>query len=818
MNQRHSYAVVAGTATLLAAFPLTTIFAMYTWLFYATFAVAAVVTAGILVRTARGPVWTQVLAMMGALLIYLTAVFPSGHEFLRLIPTASTFTNFNDMLGTAGVQIRTAAIPVPDYPGLLLLTTAGVGLVAILVDLAAVGLRRPALAGLPMLAIYSVPVAVLPHSMPLLPFVFAAAGFLWLLVSDSVDRVRRFGRRFTGEGRDVELWEPSPLASAGRRLGVVGLVIAMLLPLALPDFTNGLLERLNGPGTGSGIGPGTGAVSTVNLNALITDNLRRSDAFDMVTVSTNDPSPFYLRFATADDVTNSGFINHPPTGGTPVTKPIIGPTVPKVTGVNSTTYGATVQTVNFDMRYAPTYERLTGVQDLDDSWIYDESTEQVYGNNNGAANNKTYRIQFQHVTYTAAALRTSAVAGEPDASTRGQIQVPHIDQITDLVKLLTKGKTTEYDKVRGIYDYFSPSNNFTYSLDAPPAKSGYAVVDFLNTKKGFCVQYAAALAWLVREAGYQARVAFGFTRGPGAINQTYRLTNLNLHAWTEVFFPGFGWVPFDATPAGSVTGSVQSSYAPDLADPIAAAGGDPDALAPKPGSSASAAPVPGGEINGPQPGATVTHINPLYFVVPAVLIVLLALALMPAVRRRTLRRQRRVRPGPAMAVGAGAGGSMRPSTPDLLHDPAVISAARLDAHAAWAELIDTLVDFDVAVDEAETPRATAVRLRELPGLEVAAQDATGLIARAEERARYAVAPLASDGLDSAVRTVRTAMSERATGRQRLMAAILPRSVTLRWRATWVGWMGRAVRASGRVREAFAVVNPRRLLAGRAGSR
>ena len=95
-----------------------------------------------------------------------------------------------------------------------------------LVDLLAVGLRRPALAGLPMLAIYSVPVAVYVDSVPALPFVVGAAGFLWLLVTDNVDRVRRFGRRFTGDGRDVDVWEPSPLAAAGRRLGVVGVALA----------------------------------------------------------------------------------------------------------------------------------------------------------------------------------------------------------------------------------------------------------------------------------------------------------------------------------------------------------------------------------------------------------------------------------------------------------------------------------------------------------------------------------------------------------------------------------------------------------------
>ena len=54
-----------------------------------------------------------------------------------------------------------------------------------------------------------------------------AVGFLWLLVTDNVDRVRRFGRRFTGDGRDVDVWEPSPLAAAGRRLAVVGVLVAV---------------------------------------------------------------------------------------------------------------------------------------------------------------------------------------------------------------------------------------------------------------------------------------------------------------------------------------------------------------------------------------------------------------------------------------------------------------------------------------------------------------------------------------------------------------------------------------------------------------
>jgi predicted tellurium resistance membrane protein TerC len=56
MSQRHSYAVVAGVATLMGAFPLSTVFKSYTWVIYAAFAVAAIVGAAMLVRAVRGPV------------------------------------------------------------------------------------------------------------------------------------------------------------------------------------------------------------------------------------------------------------------------------------------------------------------------------------------------------------------------------------------------------------------------------------------------------------------------------------------------------------------------------------------------------------------------------------------------------------------------------------------------------------------------------------------------------------------------------------------------------------------------------------------
>src|SRR5919197_5379991 len=243
-SHRHTTIAAAG-ATLLAAAPLAGVFRTYSWLIYATGAVLVVLGAALLTRRLRnGSVWVQVGGMLGALLLLLTWLFGGNTAAIGLIPTPDTFVRFGDLLVRAGVDVRELAAPVPDTDGLMFVITLSVGLVAILLDLVAVGLGQPALAGLPMLAIYSVPVAVLTHSVSWLAFALAAAGYLWLLVADHIARVRRWGRRFTDDGRDVDVWEPSPLAAAGRRLGLIGIVAAVLIPLDLPGLSTGRLQDI----------------------------------------------------------------------------------------------------------------------------------------------------------------------------------------------------------------------------------------------------------------------------------------------------------------------------------------------------------------------------------------------------------------------------------------------------------------------------------------------------------------------------------------------------------------------------------------------
>ncbi|MEU6076903.1 DUF3488 and transglutaminase-like domain-containing protein [Micromonospora sp. NPDC047074] len=819
MIAQRNLGFVAAAATLLAAAPLSAIFERWTWLIQATIAVAVVAAVAALARLARVPLWGQALAMLAGLTVALTWLFPSGAELLGIVPTPSTFTHFGALLDSSLEDMRSYGVKVPDTDPLLFVTVLGVGGVAVLVDVLVVGLRRPALAGLPMLAIYSVPVAVYVDSVPAVPFVVGAAGYLWLLVTDNVDRVRRFGRRFTGDGRDVDVWEASPLAAAGRRLAVVGVALAVVLPLAVPGMTGGLLDTLGtGSGNGNGNGrPGQGGTGRIDLFAALSGQLNETRVTDLVKVTTNEKNPFYLRFGVADKLTPSGFRE-----GTPTGRPVDDLPAPSARGVEQQTYRATVEvTKTLNMPLLPVYTEPVRTEDLNDRWAYDPSLQVIFSNRENSRD-KRYTFEYVRSTYTPAALRRSQPLPADHAVRRLHPAPPEVSEVEELVATLVRGKDTEYDKVRAIYDHFSADNGFTYSLSTKGGTSGEEIVDFLTNKVGFCQQYAASMAWLVRAAGIPARVAFGFANGSNSGDGTYTLTNRNLHAWTEVYFNEVGWVPFDATPAYGVPGSTRSAWAPDTDAP------EDESPAPGPSSAPGGADPSAGPAGpeGPEEdvdsgfsaaGETPTEQAPVWpWYAAGALLALLVLLALPALRRAALRRRRGgpVTASAATAAPAGAAGDA-PTGGGRMVVLADVERARADAHAAWDELLDTLVDYRVRVDRTETPRATADRLsRESLAADAGAHPAVRLLGRAEERARYARDPLTGEQLLPALRTVREALAAQADRRTRLVAAMLPPSVLLRWRTAAAEASSRLVAAGGRARHRLLRWSPRRLLANR----
>jgi transglutaminase-like putative cysteine protease len=784
VNQRKHLTLIAAAAALLSSLPLMNVFEERTWAVRSFLVVAAMCGAAMLVRSLRAPTWAPSAAMGLAALLGLTWLYPSSHEFIGIIPSPSTIQHFGSLLSTASTEMSEFATPVGNRPGFLFLATLGVAVVALVVDLFAVVLRRPALAGLPMLAIYSVPVTVTVESTNWFWFALGAVGFLWLLVTDNVDRVRRFGRRFTGDGRDVDLWEPSPLAAAGQRLGAIGVLATLVLPLIPFTMPAGVIDSIGaGAGGGGGIGPGGKNGKQVSMFALLSGQLNRDKSFDMVKVTnvSNDPSPYYLRFNVLEELTSKGFNAKPITGGKNVGSGLAAPGWDP--SVKTSTHKASIEITNeLAIYFLPIYTWPTKLEKIDNNWSFDANTAVVYSGKQTTAKKK-YTVEYTRAEITPDDLRKAAALKENEPALRGTLTAPANNTVKDLVATLTKGKTNQYDKVKAIYEHFSTSNGFAYDTSTGADTSGSAIADFLKNKRGYCAQYAAAFGWLLREAKIPARVAFGFARGGTRQGQTMTLTNFNLHAWTEVYFQGYGWLPFDATPPQSIGGSVATSYMPNATSDSSSAVDENDKPKPGPNSTSSADPNVVGD-QGNNPGATGagqgteddTWIVTLVAVGAWSLggLLLLGLLLVPAlVRGRTRRSRLQTVPGAPPPEEATPAGVMV-----LLKDD---GAVRSRAHHAWDELVDTMVDYKVPVDEAETPRATVTRLVTKERLRDKAEEGVRLLSTVEEHARYARTPLTGGQLRSAVDEVRTAFASRASRKTRILAVLLPPSVLRRWR-------------------------------------
>ena len=131
---------------------------------------------------------------------------------------------------------------------------------------------------------------------------------------------------------------------------------------------------------------------------------------------------------------------------------------------------------------------------------------------------------------------------------------PANETLVQLAAEATAGFDTPFEKAEAIRRFVA--ERCTYTLDAPAVpRDQDAAEHFLNvTREGYCDLYATAATVLCRYAGLPARVATGFLPGTasGSNPRQYMLRGIDRHAWAEVYFPGYGWIPFDATTGTNV--------------------------------------------------------------------------------------------------------------------------------------------------------------------------------------------------------------------------------------------------------------------------
>jgi transglutaminase-like putative cysteine protease len=98
--------------------------------------------------------------------------------------------------------------------------------------------------------------------------------------------------------------------------------------------------------------------------------------------------------------------------------------------------------------------------------------------------------------------------------------------------------------------WFRSSGEFRYDEHPPTGGSAPPLVAFTTGhRRGYCQHFAGAMALMLRYLGVPARVAAGFTSGRfDEEEREWTVSDTNAHTWVEVWFDGYGWLPFDPTP------------------------------------------------------------------------------------------------------------------------------------------------------------------------------------------------------------------------------------------------------------------------------
>ncbi|MEQ6903716.1 DUF3488 and transglutaminase-like domain-containing protein [Nocardioides sp. YIM 152588] len=510
----------------------------------ALIAIAVAVT-GSLLRWARAH-GALVVAAQSAVALAGVSLEVTGSP----VPFGDGPTSLSAALATAVDSAQAYAAPIGgSMPSVVPLMLAGGAVFAVLFDALACTLRRVPIAGLALLAIYSIPTGLTGTGASWVSFVLAGAGFLTLLHLDSRAALLRWGRTVGGDEHNP--WsETNPLADAVRagagRIGVAAIAIALVAPSFVPVLDLDVF--------GIGAGAGKNQITIRNPRADLRRDLEQSADVPLIRVRTDDPDPSYLRIAVLNrftgiewssgdrDVASSATANGqlPPPRG-------LSEQVPR----DAYEYRVDISQ-SFDSTWLPTQFPITAIH-ADGDWRYDEDTLDflAVGNENAAGMSYTMRAVVPDYGTDGRYFSNARLnAVDPEV-----LEIPGglPSEVRNFTQQVTGGTYTDYEKARLLQAWFRTDGGFRYSLaKAPTGSVGQTLATFLSEgpggRIGYCEQFAAAMAIMARVAGIPARVAIGFLSPNPVGARVWEYSSHDLHAWPELYFSDAGWVRFEPTP------------------------------------------------------------------------------------------------------------------------------------------------------------------------------------------------------------------------------------------------------------------------------
>ena len=190
---------------------------------------------------------------------------------------------------------------------MVLLAAAGIGIAALLTDLIAVRLCSAALAGLPLLLLFTEPFTLSVSRGfvgTTVAFIAGVAGYLGLLSSEARDRIREWEHP---DPSDTGVPDTRALAATGRRVGFAAVALALFIPLFVPGLHMTRLFGNGQPGIGGNGGGGGTVAGFPDPNTQLSQELRESQATTELAYTTTDSTPGYLQIYVLDQLTDTGW-------------------------------------------------------------------------------------------------------------------------------------------------------------------------------------------------------------------------------------------------------------------------------------------------------------------------------------------------------------------------------------------------------------------------------------------------------------------------------------------------------------------------------
>ncbi|NYF97038.1 transglutaminaseTgpA domain-containing protein [Janibacter cremeus] len=550
-------ASLAAMATLVVAMPLTALFRESAWLPTAALGVLVVMVTGIVLRGLARRAGVTILGQLLAGTAYVLVTQLGGTTVYGIVPTTRTVPRLLDYVYDARETITTYAAPAPESPGVSVMLVIIVVVVGLAVDMSAATAASPSVAGLPLLSLFLVSAA---NSGGALPWGwFAVGGVLWLaMVANQHDRELREWMTavpLMRDSSDAEGVAERSLRWQAARLAAVCLAAAVLVPPALPHLpTRYVLDGLGAGGAGS-------ARSTDGIRLSTELDLKRSLASPseepVLRYTTDDPTPEPLRVAVVTDF-RDGFgrmrsdAPQPREGfQLPAPAPAADEGIPREErAIDVEANGVAAPQIALPLH-------LTEVDTGGLPWALGTDGSARVQRTPGSYSSSYLELDPQEEDFGTGAPRSSIdLAAHADENLA--LDPASAETIQELAASLAPQDVDDLKAAQAFQEYLRGSQ-FAYDLEVPdpPGSPDDPILSFLETKVGYCQQFASTMTLLARAHGIPARVVVGFLPGTAAGTDERVIRASDAHAWPELYFHGVGWTRFEPTP-GARAASVPS--------------------------------------------------------------------------------------------------------------------------------------------------------------------------------------------------------------------------------------------------------------------